>query len=90
MSIELLPPTDPPATRIERFGCALARLFDRFFLEAIVLGGFILMLGTLGFYEVPEGNKDLFGQGLVALTAIAMLAAKSRWERQGRPPGDGS
>lgn len=53
-------------------------------LEAIVIFGFIVIVGGLGFFVVPKENEAHFSQALGAYIVIVTLVAKSLWERRGQ------
>jgi hypothetical protein len=42
----------------------------------LLLGGYILAMGTLAFYPIPQGNLQLFAQGIGTLgTAVGVIVA---------------
>ena len=76
----MIKPTRPPSVQfLERVGFGI-----------IILGGYILAMGTLAFFPIPQENLQLFSQGIGALgTAVGVIVAaiwKSRW----RPTPDGA
>lgn len=62
----------------------LTRRWSDTALEAMVIGGFILVTLVLCWKEVPDKNAQHFGQALGALTVIATLVAKALWDRRGQ------
>jgi hypothetical protein len=42
----------------------------------MIVGGYILQMGTLAFFTVPDGNLQLFAQGIGTLgTAVGVIVA---------------
>lgn len=54
-------------------------------LAALVVGGFILSLGTLAFFPVPEANKELFSAAMGGLNILIGGIAGYYWPRD-KPP----
>lgn len=50
--------------------------YERVVFGTIILGGYILAMGTLAFHEIPETNLQLFTGGIGALgTALGLIVA---------------
>lgn len=47
---------------------------------AIILGGYILAMGTLAFFPIPEGNLQLFAQGIGGLGAAVGIIVAAIWK----------
>ena len=50
-------------------------------LEALVLGGFLLAILATLIFEVPRSNEQLVASLMATWGAVALLVAKSLWER---------
>lgn len=68
----------------------------RTLLAILCLGAFVLTMGTLAYFPIPETNKELFAQMIGALTLMVGGIAAFYWPRDtkndGEPPenrGDG-
>lgn len=59
----------------------------RTILAVIALGGFVLSLGTLAFFPVPEANKELFSAAMGGLNILLGGIAGYYWPRDPNPPG---
>ena len=57
----------------------------RIIFGSIVLGGYILCLGTLAFIAIPKENLNLFGQALGALSTAMGVIVQSLWEKKSGP-----
>ena len=55
-------------------------------LAIIALGGFVLSLGTLAFFPVPEANKELFSAAMGGLNILLGGIAGYYWPRDPTPP----
>lgn len=65
----------------------LHNLKARTVLAVIALGGFILTLGTLAFFPVPESNRELFSVAIGTLNILLGGIAGYYWPRDThRPP----
>lgn len=68
--------------------------YERTIFGGLVLGGFILALGTLAFFPVPDGNRELFIQGFGALSMAVGAIINSIWRAaaigQADPPPSGA
>lgn len=65
------------------------KLTDKLLLGSALVGGFLLQLGTLAFFPIPEGNRELFAQGIgtlnTAVGAIVLSLWKSDTPKASRP-----
>lgn len=62
------------------------KLKARTVLAVIALGGFILSLGTLAFFPVPDGNRELFSAAMGGLNILLGALAGYYWPRDNPPP----
>jgi len=61
------------------------RIIDRFseraFFGLLIIGSFVLAMGTLAYNAIPDGkNSELFGQGLVALIGAVGIIVGAIWK----------
>lgn len=59
----------------------LPTIHARTALAAIAMGGFVLSLGTLAFFPVPEANKELFSAAMGGLNILLGGIAGYYWPR---------
>lgn len=55
-------------------------------LAVMTLGAFVLSMGTLAFFPVPEANKELFSTAMGALNLLIGALAGYYWPRDERRP----
>lgn len=63
----------------------LTKVKARSWLAFMALAGFILSLGTLAFFPVPDGNRELFSAAMGGLNILLGALAGYYWPR-GNPP----
>lgn len=54
-------------------------------LALLCIGAFVLAMGTLAFFEIPEPNREMFAQALGALNLLIGGIAAYYWPRRDRP-----
>lgn len=69
------------------------KITDKLLLGSALIGGFLLQLGTLAFFPIPEGNRELFAQGIGTLNTAVGAIVLSLWKsdranREAPPPRD--
>lgn len=64
----------------------ISRLNARTVLAVMVLGAFVLSMGTLAFFPVPEANKELFSAAMGALNLLVGAIAGYYWPRDDQQP----
>lgn len=69
------------------------KITDKLLLGSALVGGFLLQLGTLAFFPIPEGNRELFAQGIGTLNTAVGAIVLSLWKgerasREDPPPRD--
>jgi len=64
---------------------ASVREWERTLFGALVLGGFILSLGTLAWFPVPEPNRELISQAMGALGMAVGAIVNSIWRPSSGP-----
>lgn len=64
----------------------MPNIHARTILAVIALGGFVLSLGTLAFFPVPEANKELFSAAMGGLNILLGGIAGYYWPRDQNPP----
>ncbi len=62
---------------------------ERLVVAVIVLGGLILALVSLTFFEVPEANAQLLAQLIGTVSGAVSLIAAAIWRRSGQDKPDG-
>ena len=55
-------------------------------LAVMTIGAFVLSMGTLAFFPIPEANKELFSTALGALNLLIGALAGYYWPRDERRP----
>jgi len=66
----------------------LPRVSDRKLFGLMIVGAYILSLGTLAFFKVPAENKEYFGQLMIGLVGALGVIVGYVWRSQ-KPSGDG-
>lgn len=64
----------------------MPNIHARTILAIIALGGFVLSLGTLAFFPVPEANKELFSAAMGGLNILLGGIAGYYWPRDQNTP----
>lgn len=65
----------------------MSTLQARTVLAVMVLGAFVLSMGTLAFFPIPEANKELFSAAMGGLNLLVGGIAGYYWPRDERRPG---
>lgn len=58
----------------------LPRVSDRKLFGVMIVGAYVLCLGTLAFIEIPKGNSEYFGQLMMGLVGAVGVIVGAIWK----------
>jgi len=63
----------------------IGRVSDKKLFGIVILGGYVLSLGTLAFIPIPQDNLQLFAQGVGGLSGAVGVIVAAIWKNSDRP-----